>query len=199
MIETIDGEKRVDEVVAGDLVRTRDNGFQPVRWVGSRHIGKHNLTIAPHLRPIRISANSLGTGIPKSDLYVSPQHRILVRSKIVERSFQVNEVLIAAKHLTDISGIEIAEEVKSVEYFHLLFNQHEIIYSDGAETESLYTGSEALKSIGISAREEIFSLFPLLEDTDDIPLAVRQIAPGRKARNIAMRHQKNERPLVAPL
>lgn len=199
LIATHEGEKAVENIAVGDLVRTRDNGLRPVRWVGSRFLGQSNLEIVPRLRPIRISANSLGLGLPNVDLLVSPQHRILVRSGIVERCFDVAEVLVAAKHLTEISGIEIAEDIEEVEYFHILFDQHEIVYSNGAETESLYTGTEALKSVGNSAREEIFTLFPSLADPDFIPISIRPISPGRKARNLAMRHQKNDRALVAPL
>ncbi|MEO9781779.1 MAG: Hint domain-containing protein [Sedimentitalea sp.] len=169
MIDTLDGQKAVEDIVVGDLLRTRDNGFQPVRWVGSRFLGQSNLQTAPRLRPIRISAGALGMGLPGSDLLVSPQHRILIRSRIVARSFDTTEVLVAAKHLTECPGIEIADDVKEVEYVHFLFDQHEIVYANGAETESLYTGAQALKSIGSAAREEIFSLFPALADTKVLP------------------------------
>jgi len=199
MIATAEGEKAVEDIAVGDLVRTRENDFQPVRWVGSRFLGQSNLETSPQLRPIRISANSLGTGLPKTDLLVSPQHRILIRSRIVERCFDVTEVLVAAKQLTEMPGIEIAEDLKKVEYFHILFDQHEIIFSNSAETESLYTGAEALKSVDSSAREEIFSLFPALAETDALPASACQIVPGRKARNLVMRHHKNGRELVSIL
>lgn len=197
IITTAEGETAVEDIAVGDLVRTRDNGLRPVRWIGSRFLGQSNLETAPQLRPIRISANALGAGLPNADLFVSPQQRILIRSRIVERCFDATEVLVAAKHLTEIDGIEVADDLKEVEYFHILFDQHEIIYSNGAETESLYTGAEALKSIGSSAREEIFALFPSLAETSDLPESVCQIAPGNKARNLVMRHQKNQQPLVA--
>lgn len=42
-----------------------------------------------------------------------------------------------------------------VEYFHMLFDQHEVVLSNNAETEPLYPGPEALKSVGPAAVAEI--------------------------------------------
>ena len=77
-----------------------------------------------------------------------------------------------------------------VEYFHFLFDRHEVVYSNGAETESLYTGPEALKSISAEARAEIFALFPELQAKAPPPPA-RMLPKGRFGRQLARRHQKN--------
>lgn len=42
----------------------------------------------------------------------------------------------------------------------MLFDQHEVILSNGAGTESLFAGSEALKSVGAGTGDEILALFP---------------------------------------
>lgn len=197
LILTDRGEVAIDDLRVGDLVMTRDNGLQPVRWIGSRKLAAHILTLKPSLRPIRIQAESLGANFPKQDLLVSPQHRILVRSRIAQRMFGHSEVLVAAKQLLTIKGVDIADVPNGVEYFHLLFDRHEVVFSNGAETESLYTGSEALKSVGPAAQEEIFSLFPELRDPDTVREGARILASGRQARKLAMRHKQNDRSLVA--
>ncbi|TKW65805.1 MAG: Hint domain-containing protein [Paracoccus denitrificans] len=180
----------IEDIRVGDLVMTRDRGPQPVRWIGSHRLDQKQLAEHQKLKPIRISAGALGQGIPASDLIVSPQHRILVRSSIARRMFGADEILVAAKKLTSIDGISVAEDVTQVVYYHMLFDQHEIVIANGAEAESLYTGEEALKSLGPAARDEIFSIFPELRALDacESPAGVRPLAEGRRARKLAERH-----------
>ena len=85
---------------------------------------------------------------------------MLVKSKIAERMFGVSEVLIPAIKLVGMPGIYIDQDTDCVDYFHLLFDQHEIIFAEGAPTESLFTGPEALRSISPEARYEILQIFP---------------------------------------
>ncbi|WP_052175044.1 Hint domain-containing protein [Paracoccus sanguinis] len=196
MIETADGPRAVETLAEGDLVRTLDHGLQPVRWVGARRLSAAELAAAEKLRPIRIQAGALGPGTPRADLLVSPQHRVLVRSRIAQRMFGTDEVLVAARQLCQLAGINIAEDVAAVEYVHILFDRHEVVISNGAATESLYTGPEALKSVGPAARAEILALFPELATRDYTPPAGRTLASGRMARKLAVRHAQNGRPLV---
>ena len=197
LIKTENGVVPVEDLVEGMLILTQDHGLQPVRWIGSRKISADTLRTHPNLRPIRIRANALGTNTPAQDLLISPQHRVLVRSKIAQRMFGAMEVLVPAKQLCQLTGIDIADDVSEVEYFHFLFDQHEVVYSNGAESESLYTGPEALKSVGAAALEEIFTLFPELKNADMVPSAARELSSGRKARKLAMRHLQHNKPLVS--
>ena len=190
------GEVAVEDLREGDMVITRDNGEQPIRWIGSTRIGSPNISIPDNLRPIRISAGSLGKNSPKQDLIVSPQHRVLVRSRIAQRMFGTTEVLVAAKQLLQVDGIDIATDLTEVEYFHMLFEQHEVVISNGAETESLYTGPEALKSVGRQAVQEIFILFPELRQRDYISEPARPLLSGRQGRKLAVRHVQNGQDLV---
>lgn len=197
MILTDRGEVAVDDLQIGNLVMTRDNGLQPVRWIGSRKLSVTILAIKSNLRPIRIMTGALGEDLPAQDLLVSPQHRILVRSRIAQKMFGTDEVLVAAKQLLQLDGIDVAHDLREVEYFHILFDRHEVVISNGAETESLYTGPQALKAVGAAAREEIFTLFPELREMTDSPLSVRLLASGRQARKLALRHQQHRRALVS--
>lgn len=198
MITTASGPVAVETLKAHDLIYTCDNGYQPIRWIGSRGLSAALVSATPELRPIRIKAGALGAGTPETDLIVSPQHRVLVRSKIAQRMFGTDEVLIAAKQLLEVEGIDVAGDMEEVEYFHILFDRHEVIIANGAESESLYTGPEALKSVGQAARDEIFTIFPDLRDAapDALPPSARNLIPGRMGRKLATRHVKNHRALV---
>lgn len=196
LIQTADGLVPVEALAVGALVRTRDNGDQPVRWIGRVTLSRVRLRAQPNLRPIRIAAGALGPNRPVQPLMVSPQHRILARSAIAQRMFGAPEVLVAAKQLLPLNGIDIAQDLETVEYFHILFDRHEIVFANGTETESLYTGPQALRAVGRAAREEIFALFPQLQEATDLPAAARDLASGRMARKLAMRHLQNRKPLV---
>lgn len=198
LIQTETGPVAVEDLAVGMKVITRDRGAQALRWIGSRVLGSGALRVNPDMRPVRIRAGALGSGLPRRDLLVSPQHRILVRSRIAQKMFGAAEVLIAAKQLLQIEGIDIAQDLPVVEYYHFLFDRHEIVLSEGAETESLYTGKQALKSVGLSAQQEIFALFPELRDRPDdhLPEGARILASGRMGRKLAVRHAQHRKALL---
>lgn len=198
LIKTIRGEIPVEDLKVGDEVLTLDRGYQTIRWIGSRNLSAAQLADHPKMCPIRIRAGALGVNQPERDLLVSPQHRILVRSIIAERMFGQSEVLVAAKQLLEMDGVEIAEDVTSITYWHFMFEAHQIVFANGAATESLYTGSEALKAVGNAARQEILVLFPEL-DKEDLHVAqpARILVPGRRGRRLAERVMRNKKTLVA--
>lgn len=197
MIRTQDGQRAVETLSVGDLVWTRDHGLQPIRWRGARRLGAEELAANPKLRPIRIKAGALGPGQPAQDLVVSPQHRILVRSAIAARMFGAAEILVPAKQLLGIPGIEIDTEAMQVTYLHLMFDHHEVLMSNGAETESLYPGPMAVAALGEAAAAEIRAIFAeLLDDPQAVPGA-RPFVAGKRARKLAARHGANGQPLAS--
>ncbi|MBL4919301.1 Hint domain-containing protein [Tabrizicola sp. DMG-N-6] len=194
LIKTISGEVPIESLWVDDLVLTVDRGYRPIRWIRSRKLDSMDLRLNPDLRPIRIRTGALGGGMPEQDLMISPQHRVLVNSRIAESMFGTREVLVAARQLLVIEGIDVAEDITELDYWHFLFDDHEIVFSNGAKTESLYTGAEALESIGSEARKEIFTLFPDLEhrNVDEGPRSARPMIRSRDGRRLAQRHVKNQ-------
>ena len=199
MIETDCGPIAIEELQRCDRVETMDCGFQTIRWIASRRLDAAELQANPNLRPIRIRAGALGHGLPYDDLLVSPQHRVLVVSKIALRMFGCSEILVAAKQLLLIDGIDVATDVDEVEYFHFLCNRHQIVFAQGAPTESLFTGIEALKAVSPEAQREIFEILPELGalTAENLPEPVRPIFAGRLVRKLAARHAQNAVSLIA--
>ena len=66
-----------------------------------------------------------------ADLIVSPQHRMLVRSQIAQKMFGTPEVLVAAKQLCQLRGIDVVEDLVDVTYVHFLFDAHQIVLANG--------------------------------------------------------------------
>jgi len=159
LIRTARGDRRVEELVKGDLVETLDHGLQAIRWIGKAAIsglGEH--------APVRFRAGAIGN---RRDLRVSPQHRMVIQGWQAELYYGRSEVLVPAKHL--INGDTIRQEpVQEVEYFHLMFDRHEIIWSEGVLSESFYPGDQILLK-DRSVMAELFALFPDLADRDAAP------------------------------
>ena len=200
LIKTINGQKQVEQLSQGDLVWTKDAGYQPIRWISQRTFFDDALRQNENLRPIRIAAGAMGFGMPNRDLIVSQQHRVLVNSKIAERMTSEAEVLVSAKHLLRIRGIDVLKQLNKVTYVHFMFDRHHVVEAEGILTESLYTGPEALKSLAPEAREEIFAIFPELMDRQcPKPAPARKFLSGRQARKLAQQQIQNKKPLLQPI
>ncbi|WP_050604210.1 Hint domain-containing protein [Ruegeria sp. 6PALISEP08] len=182
LIETEDGPKVIETLDVSHKVATADHGLQPIRWIESSVIPPERLRDEPALQPVCISAGSLGPNTPCRDLLVSQQHRILVKGPKVELLFGAAEALVAAKHLCSWPGIHIDTSIETVEYLHILLDQHEILNADGAQAESLFLGEEALYTLSSDALSELAAIFP------DRPTSAHT-GFGRAARLILREHE----------
>lgn len=196
LIETATGPIAIEDIGVGDLVLTTD-GLKPVRWIGKTPVSTAALLGNPKLFPIRITAGALGEGLPKRDLLVSRQHRMLVRSPIARRMFGTSDVLVHAIKLTQLAGIYVDQSVCDVTYYHMLFDGHQVVFAEGAPSESLYTGPEALKAISTEARDEVLTLFPELADRDYTPEFAELSPDGKRQKKLVARHLKNGKPLLS--
>ncbi|MCK0169083.1 Hint domain-containing protein [Jannaschia sp. S6380] len=195
IIDTPTGGRPVEDLKVGDLVLTADNGPRPIRWTGRRYLDAATLAANPNLHPIRIGTGALARNVPARDLIVSPQHRILVRSRIAIRMFDADEVFLPARQLLGVDGVEIAADLTSVIYLHFICDAHEIVRAEGALTETLHTGSEAMKAMGSYARAEIDAIFGGAADLDR-PIA-RPVPGRRQASRFVERHVKNGKALYS--
>lgn len=107
LIETRRGAVPIEDLDAGDYVLTRGGEYHPIRWIGHSSFDQIDLAAKPGLRPVRIAKGALGADLPERDLLVSPQHRVLVRSVIAQRMFDTPEVLVSAKKLLPLDGVEV--------------------------------------------------------------------------------------------
>ena len=155
-IATASGLREVQDLQAGDLVVTRDHGLQPVRWAGKRTVPAKG-----RMAPIRFEAGVVGN---ERALLVSPQHRMLIQGAEPNLLFGETEILASAKHLVNGGSVATCPGGE-VTYVHILFDQHEIIYAEGAPSESFFPGDSGLNAVQDAAREELFVLFPELRSS----------------------------------
>jgi len=160
-ILTVEGQRAVEQLVPGDRILTRDHGLQTLRWIGCRHVDASEIREFETVRPIRIAKGALGNGMPDRDLLVSPEHRVMVSGDEVAELIGEEEALIAAKYLVGRDGVTV-EEVESVIYYHLMFDDHELVLSEGTWTESFLPGLGAMNGLDVEAVEELYAMYPEL-------------------------------------
>ncbi len=153
LIDTASGARAIESLAKGDQVLTKDHGPQTLRWVGSREL------IAPgDLGAIVISAGALGN---TAELRVSPAHRILLSGWRAEVLTGHGEVLVAARDL--INGDTIWQDRQTpVTYYHMLFDTHQIVTSDGVHSESYHPTTTGLADLSPATKAEVLALFPQL-------------------------------------
>jgi hypothetical protein len=148
------GEVTVESLQPGDLVMTRDAGAQRLRWIGGRTV-----SASGDFAPILIRAGTFGA---HRNLLVSPQHRVLIRDYLAELLFGEAEVLVAAKDL--VNGHSVVQKAGGfVTYIHLMFDRHQVVFSEGLETESFLPGPQTNSIFDKPVLDEICALFPELD------------------------------------
>lgn len=198
MILMADGsEKRADAVQVGDLIATVDRGAQPVRWVGVNTVMRAEMKHFAQWRPIRIAAGALGEGLPAQDLLVSQLHRVLVSGEVAEQNFGAPEVLVPARFLTALDGIDVIEAEDDLTYVHFMFDNHEIVWANGARSESFYVSPMSRSQIGEAQLAELESLFPELGRMarEGTPEPARPFVRGDAALELASAHMTRRLPL----
>ncbi len=151
------GQTPVEALQIGDLVMTRDQGLQPVRWVGQRTVAAQG-----NLAPIHILAQTLSDYDGHGDLLVSPQHRILLRDGLAEMLFGASEVLVAAKDLVNDHSVR-RKTGGQVTYVHVMFDNHQLVDSEGILTESFLPGPQTSRQFSPDVLSELREIFPELD------------------------------------
>ena len=194
-ISTPNGQRPIEQLLPGDLIDTIDRGPVPLMLIRRRQVSRDHLADHPRHAPIRIPPSSLGPGLPRSLLRVSPQHRVLLSSKVVSRMFGDREVLSPAAQLVGNCGITREEVRETIEYIHLLFDHHAIILANGLPVESLYLGTNVLKEL--SRAEYVEFKLKIGGSRIGAMEPARTFVSGKKLKQLLKRHVKNDKPLLA--
>ena len=179
-IETADGAVAVETLAPGHHVRTLDRGPQPVRW-----IGRSSVCGLGRLAPVCISAGALGND---RDLFLSPNHRVLVRSSTAELWYGQPEVLVPAKALVD--GVRIRTvPILRADYLHIVLDDHQMVFSEGIATETLFTGTMTQDILDAEAAEQLRMQAPRVRET--IQVLSRMALTVREARHLLRSDARN--------
>ena len=152
MIAMADGLQRAIETLKpGERVLTRDHGPQQLRWVGHAR-----MKAAGAFAPVVISAGVLGNA---GDLIVGQHHRIFLYQRKKIAGLATSELLIQARHFVDGERAYL-RATGYIDYFSLIFDQHEIIYAEGVPVESLMVSDATVQRLPEEIGEDLRRQFP---------------------------------------
>jgi len=120
-IRTVQGDKKIEDLIVGDLLPTVFGGEVPIKSITRRRFGM----------AVRIARSALGPGVPNEDLYVSSPHALLI-----------DGTLVAAGNLLNGTTITEPADFDDFESFHIGLERHNVIYANGAPCETLLDPGE---------------------------------------------------------
>ncbi len=125
LIRTDRGDVAVERLAIGDRVITLAGSAEPIKWIGRRAFAGRFVEGRRDVLPVCIRQGALGGNLPRRDLWVSPLH-----------AMYLDGVLVPAAELVNGVSVTQAEAVERVEYIHIELQRHQVIWAEGAASES---------------------------------------------------------------
>jgi VCBS repeat-containing protein len=139
-IATPYGEVAVEALRVGDIVLTHGGATRPIRWIGQRRLDLTRHSVPERAQPIRILADAFAAGVPRHDLRLSPDHAVFL-----------DGMLIPIRLLINGASIVREAECRTVTYFHIELDAHDVLLAEGLPAESyLDTGNRGFFNDGIT-------------------------------------------------
>lgn len=182
MIMTTQGEVCVEALKAGDLVLTSDGREAPVRWIGICTVLRRFADPFKAL-PIQIRAGALDENVPSRDLYLSPDHAVLLDGHLVHAGALVNGVSV-------VRDVSAPEEFK---YYHVELEDHSLILASGVAAETFVDNVTRMRFDNWEEHVELFGEtlsipemdLPRAKSARQVPEALRRRIQKRSADMIA--------------
>jgi hypothetical protein len=127
------GERKIEDVRIGDLLMTLSGEAKPIQWIGRRVYKRSNGCSFPRdILPVRVAKGALAADVPRRDLFVSLHHALWL-----------DGLLIQAMDLINGSSVSLhsAAELSEIEYLHVRVARHDVIFAEGAASETLLVHS----------------------------------------------------------
>lgn len=129
-ITTARGAMPVEELAIGDLILTESGQFEPVKWIARQTIEKPlQDTWRDDVVPICIAQSAIDQNLPRRDLFLSPGHCLFIDGYLIPADYLVNG--------TSIVQV-VPPGVDVLDYFHVEFERHDVMYADGVPVESMH-------------------------------------------------------------
>ena len=153
-IRTAEGDRKIEDLAVGDLLPTVFGGTRPIQWLGRYRYRKSDPAKrwVRNVLPIQIARSALAPNVPHADLYISEAHALLIDGVLVAAGNLVNDTTITRWD---------ARELDELEFFHIKLERHDVIYAQGAPTETLLEVDESavnfaeyLRQYGLVTTEE---------------------------------------------
>ena len=125
LIATERGDVAVEQLKIGDRVQTSGGEVVAIKWIGRQTVDPATLQNSMRGYPVWIKAGALGNNLPIRDLYVSPDHAILLEGLLINAGALVNNVSILS-----------TEPTEPFTYYHVELHKHALVLAEGTAAES---------------------------------------------------------------
>ena len=138
-VQTVDGDREIQDLRIGDRIPTVFGGTRSIKAISSYSHKKRDPLQRwdKHVLPVRIAPSALAPGVPHADLYLTRGHSLLIDGILFPASSLIND--------TTITLYE-ARELDELEFLHVMFDSHDVLYVEGAPCESQLAGSEPVQN-----------------------------------------------------
>jgi hypothetical protein len=124
-IKTAQGPAIVESLNPHETVIDHEGKATNVKWIGYQRRTPEFAQFDDYL-PVKICAGALEENVPVRDLYLSPDHAILVDGHLIHAKALVNGKSI----------VQMTEWQGDIEYYHIETENHEIIFAEGVPCET---------------------------------------------------------------
>lgn len=159
LIETVDGERAVEELDIGDMVITESGEAKPILWIGRRSYAAAFAGGNSKIVPVRIAKGALAENMPRRDLHISPCHALLIDGMLIPAGELLNGVTVTRSEIGD-----------SVDYFHIETEDHDVVIAEGVLAETFIDHDSRMMFQNVAEYE---SLYPDRPDREPIYSAPR--------------------------
>jgi collagen type I alpha len=128
-IATVHGDVAVETLAIGDRVVLADGEALSIEWIGHRHIDCTRHPRPQSVWPVCIKAGAFGNGLPRRDLYLSPDHAVYIHGVLIPVRYLINNETI------------VQVLVRDVTYYHVQLERHDVLLAEGLPAES-YLGDQ---------------------------------------------------------
>jgi glycosyltransferase involved in cell wall biosynthesis len=117
----------VQELTIGDTILGADNHEHIIKWIGRRSYRQPFKYSDRSIFPICICKSALSTDVPSANLYLSPEHCVLIEN-----------VLVPSKFLVNGESIRIVDDLTEILYYHIELESHDIILAEDTAVETFF-------------------------------------------------------------
>ena len=166
LLRTPAGQRRAENVNAGDLIVTRDHGLQPVKFIWKSTLTDRIRSNA-ECAAIRIAPRAVGPMMPSHALCLAPDQQVLVPSYLLADVTGAGGLLKAraiAGHSDDVWADRTMDDAT---FYDFGFDQHEIICVSGLPLASFRPDAARIGGLDPDMRDSLIRRYPQLREKRD--------------------------------
>jgi len=156
MIETVSSSIPVELIATHESLISFTESAIEVAWIGYQRRTPEFAAFQDYL-PVKISAGAVDDNVPIRDLYLSPDHAVLIDGYLIHAKALVNGKTI----------VQMTEWEGDIEYYHIETEKHEIIFAEGLPCETFI---DNVSRAQFDNYAEYLELYPYTRAMRELPL-----------------------------